>query len=142
MPSNPKPSQKQLEEQKKGQEQQERQHKQNQNGDAKQEQDEQKQPPSPIRKDWFVPGLPSAEERIKTLESYLDPKSDEYQREEQHANIRAAIQSYKDGTLPDYSRNGTNFQYGKVIRAEEALGAPWVWTERVIIALFLATGPR
>lgn len=39
------------------------------------------------------------EERITTLEQYIDPKSPLYQPEGQHDNIKAVIEMYKTGEL-------------------------------------------
>jgi hypothetical protein len=49
----------------------------------------------------FSPAIPwpepfDVQKRIQELRGYLDPKNTQYERKEQHANIRAAIQLYED----------------------------------------------
>jgi hypothetical protein len=39
------------------------------------------------------------QKRIQQLRSYLDPKDPNYQPEQQHTNIKAAIKLYEDGKI-------------------------------------------
>jgi hypothetical protein len=50
----------------------------------------------------FSPAIPwpvpfDIQKRIEELRGYLDPKNPQYERGQQHVNIRAAIQLYEDG---------------------------------------------
>lgn len=71
----------------------------------------------------------SVQDRIKTLEQYLDPSSPLYEREGQHTNIRAVIRMYKSGELVDHSKN-TYLVDGKVMSRDAALECSgWTWIE-------------
>lgn len=55
----------------------------------------------------FAPVVPiplvfNAEERIAQLRKYLDPNDPDFQRVEQHKNIRAAIKFNQDGTISSF----------------------------------------
>jgi hypothetical protein len=52
----------------------------------------------------FSPAIPSPapfdiQKRIQELRSYLDPNNPNYQPEQQHINIKAAIKLYEDGKI-------------------------------------------
>jgi hypothetical protein len=43
-----------------------------------------------------LPPVFDVQERIKQLYRYLDPKDPQYERKEQHTNIKAAIKLYEE----------------------------------------------
>lgn len=52
----------------------------------------------------FAPAIPipyvvDVKERIKELESFLNPNNPKYEPERQHTNIRAAIKLYEEGKI-------------------------------------------
>jgi hypothetical protein len=81
----------------------------------------------------FSPAMPlplvfDVQERIKQLHGYLDPKNPQYEREEQHVNIKAAIKLYEDGKI-----DGLQHVYimeGKIVTRQEVFkGTAWAWFE-------------
>jgi len=82
----------------------------------------------------FSPAMPllpvfDVQERIKQLRGYLDPKNPQYEREEQHVNIKAAIKLYEDGKI-----DGLQHVYimeGKIVTRQEVFkkGMAWAWFE-------------
>jgi hypothetical protein len=70
----------------------------------------------------FAPAIPLSEppdiqKRIQELREYLDPTHVNYQREEQHVNVEAAVKLYEEGKI-----NGEEHIYimdGKVVSREE-----------------------
>src|SRR5271170_2228232 len=75
---------------------------------------------------WVVPF--DVQKRIQELRGYLDPKNPQYECEQQHVNIRAAIQLYKDGKI-DGSENVCIME-GKVVTEQETFkGTAWAWVE-------------
>jgi hypothetical protein len=82
----------------------------------------------------FSPAMPlppvfDVQERIKQLLGYLDPKNPQYEREEQHVNIEAAIKLYEDGKI-----DGLQHVYimeGKIVTQQEVFkkGMAWAWFE-------------
>jgi hypothetical protein len=75
---------------------------------------------------WVVPF--DVQKRIQELRGYLDPKNPQYEREQQHVNIRAAIQLYEDGKIDGLER--VCIMEGKVVTEKEAFeGTAWTWVE-------------
>jgi len=75
---------------------------------------------------WVVPF--DVQKRIQELRGYLDPKNPQYEREQQHVNIRAAIQLYKDGKI-DGSEDVCIMEGKVVTRQEICKGTAWAWVE-------------
>jgi hypothetical protein len=74
------------------------------------------------------PVLFDVQKRIQELRGYLDPKNPEYECEQQHVNIRAAIQLYEDGKI-DGSEE-VFIMGGKVVAEQEMYkGTTWAWVE-------------
>jgi hypothetical protein len=68
------------------------------------------------------------QKRIQELRGYLDPKNPQYECEQQHVNIRAAIQLYEDGKI-DGSEE-VFIMGGKVVTEQEMYkGTTWTWVE-------------
>jgi hypothetical protein len=68
------------------------------------------------------------QKRIQELRGYLDPKNPQYECEQQHVNIRAAIQLYEDGKI-DGSKE-VFIMGGKVVTGQEMYkGTTWTWVE-------------
>jgi hypothetical protein len=75
---------------------------------------------------WPVPF--DVQKRIQELRGYLDPKNPYYEREQQHVNIRAAIQLYEDGKID--GSEPVFIMEGKVITEQECYeGTTWTWVE-------------
>ena len=81
----------------------------------------------------FSPAIPlpivfDVQKRIQELRSYLDPISPQYQPEQQHTNIKAAIKLYEDGKI-----DGIQHVYimeGEVVTRQEMFkGSSWAWVE-------------
>jgi hypothetical protein len=81
----------------------------------------------------FLPAIPLPEvfdvqERIQQLRGYLDPNNPQYEREQQHVNIKAAIKFYEDGKI-----DGLQHVYimeGKIVTRQEVFkGTAWAWFE-------------
>jgi hypothetical protein len=82
----------------------------------------------------FAPAIPmpfvrDVQERIQQLRNYLDPNHPQYEREEQHVNIKAAIKLYEDGKI-----DGLQHVYimeGKIVTRKEVFkkGMVWAWFE-------------
>jgi len=69
-----------------------------------------------------IPDPFNVKERIQELRSYLDPKSPDYEPENQHINIKALIKLYEDGKI-----DGTKeicIKDGKIVSREETLKGP------------------
>ncbi|KAH0547707.1 hypothetical protein FGG08_000196 [Glutinoglossum americanum] len=88
----------------------------------------------------FAPAFPiplvfDVQERIQQLHSYLDPSNPLYQPEQQHINIKAAIQLYEDGKLDGLQQ--VYIMDGKVVAREVALNrTTWAWSEfRMLLRL-------
>ena len=68
------------------------------------------------------------EARILQLREYLDPNSPNYERKEQHENIRAVIKLYEERKI-----DGVNMVYivnAKVVSEEELFSRKtWGWVE-------------
>ena len=62
--------------------------------------------------------------RIQTLREFLDPTSPHYQREGQHANIRALIELYESGKRTDNSQE-IWLANGKIVTMSQALAGPF-----------------
>jgi hypothetical protein len=81
----------------------------------------------------FSPAIPwrepfDVQKRIQELRGYLDPKNPQYERKEQHANIRAAIQLYEDGKID--GEEEVCIMEGKVVTKQEVFkGTAWAWIE-------------
>jgi hypothetical protein len=59
----------------------------------------------------FSPAMPlppvfDVQERIKQLYRYLDPEDPQYERKEQHTNIKAAIKLYEEGKIDGLATRG------------------------------------
>jgi hypothetical protein len=80
---------------------------------------------------WLPTPLPvplDIQERIQQLRNYLTPDHPQYEREEQHLNIRAAIKLYEDGKLDGLGR--VCIMEGKVVSMDEMFkGTAWAWIE-------------
>jgi hypothetical protein len=75
-----------------------------------------------------VPVPFDVKKRIQELRDCLDPKHPHYECEQQHVNIRAAIQLYEDGKI-DGSEE-VFIMDGKVVTEEEMYkGTTWTWVE-------------
>jgi len=75
-----------------------------------------------------VPVPFDVKKRIQELRDCLDPKHAHYECEQQHVNIRAAIQLYEDGKI-DGSKP-VFIMEGKVVTEQEIYKGPaWTWVE-------------
>ena len=75
---------------------------------------------------WPVPF--DVQKRIQELRGYLDPKNPQYERKEQHANIKAAIKLYEDGKIDGLQQ--VHIMEGKIVTEEEMFkGSAWAWGE-------------
>ena len=81
----------------------------------------------------FLPAVPlplvfDVKKRVQELRGYLDPNNPQYQREQQHVNIKAAIELYEDGKI-----DGVQPVYimeGKIVSEQEVFkGTAWAWFE-------------
>ena len=81
----------------------------------------------------FAPAIPlpavfDVQERIQQLRGYLDPNNPQYEREQQHVNIKAVIKLYEDGKI-----DGLQHVYimeGKIVTQQEVFkGTAWAWFE-------------
>jgi hypothetical protein len=81
----------------------------------------------------FLPAIPLPEvfdvqECIQQLRGYLDLNNPQYEREQQHVNIKAAIKLYVDGKI-----DGLQHVYimeGKIVTRQEVFkGTAWAWFE-------------
>jgi len=69
-----------------------------------------------------IPNPFDVEKRIQELRSYLDPKSPDYQPENQHINIKAVIKLYEEGKIDG---SGEVFiKDGKIVSEEETFEGP------------------
>ena len=81
----------------------------------------------------FSPVIPlpipfDVQERLQELRSYLDPNHPDYQPEQQHTNIKAAIKLYEDGKIDGVEQ--VFIKDGKIVPREEIFkGSPWSWCE-------------
>jgi hypothetical protein len=72
--------------------------------------------------------FPDVQTRIQELRGYLDPKNPQYERKEQHTNIKAAIQLYEDGKID--GEEEVCIMEGKVVTKQEVFnGTAWAWVE-------------
>ena len=76
----------------------------------------------------FSPAIPfpapfDVQRRIQQLRSFLDPNHPNYQREEQHINIKAAIQLYEDGKIDGIEE--VFIKDGKIVSREEVFKGGW-----------------
>jgi hypothetical protein len=62
------------------------------------------------------------QKRIQELRSYLDPNSRNYQPEQQHINIKAAIKLYEDGKIDGMEQ--VSIKDGKIVPKEEIFKGP------------------
>jgi len=60
--------------------------------------------------------------RIQELRSYLDPKSPDYQPEDQHINIKAVIKLYEEGEIDGIQE--VFIKDGKIVPEEETFKGP------------------
>jgi len=81
----------------------------------------------------FSPAIPipappfDIQKRIQEFRGYLDPKNPDYQPEQQHTNIKAAIKLYENGKI-----DGVKPVFivdGKVVPEEESYTRKWSWDE-------------
>ena len=83
----------------------------------------------------FSPAIPitvpfDVKKRIQQLHIYLDPNNPDYQPEQQHTNIKAAIKLYEDGKIDGWER--VFIIDGKIVPEEEIYkGGSWTWSEGV-----------
>jgi hypothetical protein len=81
----------------------------------------------------FSPAIPlpapyDIEKRIQQLRNYLDPNHPDYQPEQQHTNIKAAIKLYEDGKIDGWKP--VYITDGKIVPKEEIFrGGSWSWSE-------------
>ena len=81
----------------------------------------------------FSPAIPlpvpfDVQKRIQELRSYLDPNDPNYQPEQQHINIRAAIKLYEDGKIDGMEQ--VCIMDGKVVSKKEMFaGSSWAMCE-------------
>jgi hypothetical protein len=81
----------------------------------------------------FSPGILwprpfDVEKRIQELRGYLDPNNPDYQPEQQHTNIKAAIKLYEDGKIDGMER--VFIKDGKIVPEEEIYkGGAWSMSE-------------
>jgi hypothetical protein len=84
----------------------------------------------------FSPVIPlpipfDVQERLQELRSYLDPNHPDYQPEQQHTNIKAAIKLYEDGEIDGVEQ--VFIKDGKVVPEEETFkGGSWSWNEGLL----------
>ena len=75
-----------------------------------------------------LPQPPNIQTRIQELSGYLDPNNPNYQPEQQHTNIKAAIKLYQEGKIDGVEQ--VFIKDGKVAPREETFrGSPWSWFE-------------
>ena len=83
----------------------------------------------------FSPVIPlpipfDVQERLQELRSYLDPNHPDYQPEQQHTNIKAAIKLYEDGKIDGVEQ--VFIKDGKIVPEEETFkGGAWCWNEGI-----------
>jgi hypothetical protein len=83
----------------------------------------------------FSPGIlfPTpfdVQKRIQQLRGYLDPNDPNYQPEQQHTNIKAAIKLYEDGKIDGVEQ--VFIKDGKLVPEEEIYkGGAWCWNEGI-----------
>jgi hypothetical protein len=81
----------------------------------------------------FSPAIPiplvfDVQKRIHELRGYLDPNSPQFQPEQQHVNIKAAIELSEDGKIDGWQQ--VHIMEGKVVTKEEMFkGSAWAWGE-------------
>jgi hypothetical protein len=79
----------------------------------------------------FSPAIPiplvfDVQKRIQELRSYLDPNNPNYQPEQQHISIKAAIKLYEDEKIDGLQQ--VDIMEGKVVTQEEVFkGHAWAW---------------
>ena len=70
------------------------------------------------------------QKRIQQLRGYLDPNDPNYQPEQQHTNIKAAIKLYEDGKIDGLEQ--VFIKDGKLVpKAEIYKGGAWCWNEGI-----------
>jgi hypothetical protein len=52
-----------------------------------------------------LPQPPDIQKRVQELSGYLDPNNPNYQPEQQHTNIKAAIKLYQEGKSTGWSKS-------------------------------------
>jgi hypothetical protein len=67
---------------------------------------------------------PDIQKRIQELHSYLNPKNPDYQPEEQHVNIKAAITLYEDEKIDGVEQ--VCIMNGKIVPEEDIFKGPSV----------------
>ena len=84
----------------------------------------------------FSPGIPipaapsDVQKRIQQLRSYLDPSDPNYQPEQQHTNIKAAIKLYEDEEIDGVEQ--VFIKDGKLVPEEEIYkGGAWCRNEGI-----------
>ena len=76
----------------------------------------------------FSPAIPipitvDVQKRIQELRGYLDPNNPDYQPEQQHINIKAAIKLYEEGKIDGMKR--VYIKDGKIVPREEIFKGPF-----------------
>lgn len=71
---------------------------------------------------WSAPIQFDVQKRIQQLRNYLDPNHPEYQREQQHVNIKAIIKLYEEGKIDGITQ--VWIKDGKIVSKEEARKKP------------------
>jgi hypothetical protein len=83
----------------------------------------------------WLPSIPcpvpfDVQKRIQQLRSYLDPNDSNYQPEQQHKNIKAAIKLYEDGKIDGVEE--VFIKDGKLVPKQEIFkGGAWCWNEAI-----------
>jgi hypothetical protein len=83
----------------------------------------------------WLPAIPCPEpfdiqKRIQQLRGYLDPNDPNYQPEQQHTNIKAAIKLYEDGKIDGVEQ--VFIKDGKLVPKKEIFkGGAWCWNEGI-----------
>jgi len=81
----------------------------------------------------FAPAIPNfkpfdVQKHIQELRGYLDPDNPDYQPEQQHTNIKAAIKLYEDGKIDGVEQ--VCIKDGKVVPQKEIFkGGSCSWGE-------------
>jgi hypothetical protein len=75
-----------------------------------------------------LPQPPDIQKRVQELSGYLDPNNPNYQPEQQHTNIKAAIKLYHEGKIDGVEQ--VFIMDGKVVSKKEMFaGSSWAMCE-------------
>jgi hypothetical protein len=77
-----------------------------------------------------IPLTVDVQKRIEQLRGYLDPNNPDYQPEQQHTNIKAAIKLYEDKKIDGVEQ--VYIKDGKIVpRKEVFTRGSWTWNEGI-----------